>query len=66
MKLITWVRHRLEALKPTQPDRAKQLEQRLEAAIESVVPYRYGFPQDAQLWFQARNTVYDLAAEVAK
>ncbi len=66
VKLITWVRHRLEALKPTQPDRAKQLEQRLEAAIESVVPYRYGFPQDAQLWFQARNTVYDLAAEVAK
>ncbi len=66
VKLITWVRHRLEALKPAQPDRAKQLEQRLEAAIESVAPYRYGYPQDAARWFQARNTVYDIAVEVAK
>ena len=66
VKLITWVRHRIEALKPAHPDRAKQLEQRLDAAIESVAPYRYGYPQDAELWHRARNTVYDLAVEVAK
>ena len=63
VKLIIWVRHRLEALKRTQPDRAQQLEQRLEAAIESVAPLLLRLP--AGRGAMAPKAVYDMAVEVA-
>jgi hypothetical protein len=64
LALLCLVRKRIDASGDKEPDMARGWKTRLDAVIESVVPYRYGYPQDPAAWLAARNALYDLAVEV--
>jgi len=51
-----WKRHIKQRIK-NRPDRQKQLE----AILESVVPYKYGYATKPEQWHSARKGLYDLA-----
>jgi hypothetical protein len=63
LALLRLVRKQIEAIRDTKPDLAAAWTDRLDALIETVVPYRYGYPQDPNLWLATRNALYDLAVE---
>jgi len=52
-RLINYVKQRIK----NRPDRQKQLE----AILESVVPYKYGYATKPEQWYSARKGLYDLA-----
>lgn len=67
MKLIEFIRDRSARARAAgkAPD-ADRIDTALAAAIESVVPYKYGYPQQPEPWHKARATLYDLALQAAK
>jgi hypothetical protein len=64
--LLEWVREEIATLEAAAPAQAVALSARLDAAVESVVPYRLGYPEDPATWFEARDTLYDIAHELAR
>jgi len=61
-KLIEHVRDRIGGLRKRQQEAAaQQAETELAAIIESVVPYRYGYPVEPAAWHKARSALYDIA-----
>ena len=66
LALLEWVREGIASLEAAAPAQAVALSARLDAAVESVVPYRIGYPQDPATWFEARDTLYDIAHELAR
>ena len=66
LALLEWVREEIASLEAASPAQAVALSARLDAAVESVVPYRIGYPQDPATWFEARDTLYDIAHELAR
>lgn len=62
MELIFAIRRQLETL----PDKARAaaIGSRLDALLARMVPYKYGYPEDPQTWFDARRDLYAMAQEV--
>jgi hypothetical protein len=65
LRLIEGIRAALKRLEARESRRAGELGLRLDALIESVVPYRYGYSQDPQEWVRAREVLYGMATELA-
>jgi hypothetical protein len=65
LRLLEGIRAALKRLEARESRRAGELGHRLDALIESVVPYRYGYSQDSQEWIRAREALYALATELA-
>jgi hypothetical protein len=62
-KLIEYVRNRIAAWrKANQSAKADATEKKLNAIIDAIVPYKYGYSQQPEDWYRARNALYDLAA----
>ena len=67
LKLIEFIRARTAAARAAgKAADVEQIESALAKTIESVVPYKYGYPNTPEPWNKARATLYDLALRAAK
>ena len=65
LRLIEWIRKAAGRLAGRDAAKAEAVNRRLDAVIESVVPYRLGYCQNPKGWVEARETLYGLAVEAA-
>lgn len=62
MEMIFAIRRQLD--KMPDPTKARAIQTRLDALLAKMVPYKYGYPEDPQVWLEARHELYALAREV--
>lgn len=66
LRLIEWIRRAAQRLATRDEEKGKAVRERLDAVIESVVPYRIGYCQDPGGWVRARETLYGMAVELGR
>ena len=66
LRLIEWIRKAAGRLAGRDAAKAEAVNRRLDAVIESVVPYRLGYCQNPKGWVGARETLYALASEASE